>query len=305
MNVITAAAATADFIAARGAAAATEIAAAIIIIWPAAATTAASRVRGAALTYIRRAATIWLAPFLSAIQMDLPTLILVDIHLLLANFLLLSLLLAGTFNVLRARTVQLARSMVAPPVPRASTAEHLVRLVRSALFSLVATPVPRASTAEQAQVLAPPVLRASTARTEQEVQARLLARAVTRASTARTERDSLARVVALTVPWASTADPTRVIAPSVPRGSIVNQARVLLAPSKKAKGNASPVPRASTARVHPEVLALIAPGARGASGAIQARALAPRVRVARRERPSAGDNSVPPPTLNIGAALCR
>ena len=303
MNVITAAAATADFglVVKRGAAAATEIAAAIIIIWPAAATTAASRVRGAALTYIRRAATIWLAPFLSAIQMDLPTLILVDIHLLLANFLLLSLLLAGTFNVLRARTVQLARSMVAPPVPRASTAEHLVRLVRSALFSLAATPVPRASTAEQAQVLAPPVLRASTARTEQEVQARLLARAVTRASTARTR----ARVVALTVPWASTADPTRVIAPSVPRGSIVNQARVLLAPSKKAKGNASPVPRASTARVHPEVLALIAPGARGASGAIQARALAPRVRVARRERPSAGDNSVPPPTLNIGAALCR
>ena len=81
-------------------------------------TAAATRVRGAALIIISRAVIIWLAPFLSAIQMETS-----------------SLLLAGTLNVLRARTVQAARSMVAQTVPRARTAEHA---------RVLAPPVPRA-----------------------------------------------------------------------------------------------------------------------------------------------------------------
>ena len=104
-------------------------------------TAAATRVRGAALMNIRRAVIIWLAPFLSAYQMESS-----------------SLLLAGTLNVLRARTVQAARSMVAQTVPRARTAEHA---------RVLAPPVPRASTAHPLarliQATASTVPRASTA----------------------------------------------------------------------------------------------------------------------------------------------
>ena len=87
------------------------------------------------------AVIIWLAPFLTAIQMETS-----------------SLLLAGTLNVLRARTVQAARSMVAQTVPRARTAEHA---------RVLAPPVPRASTAHPLarlmQATASTVPRASTA----------------------------------------------------------------------------------------------------------------------------------------------
>eukprot|EP00964_Phaeocystis_antarctica_P044091 scaffold25332_cov67-Phaeocystis_antarctica.AAC.3 len=69
------------------------------------------------------------------------------------------------------------------------------------------------------------------------------------------------------VPRASTADPARVFAPPVPRARTADPAGE----------NASPVPRASSNRIQAGALASIAPRARGARGAIQARSLARNV----------------------------
>jgi len=157
--------------------------------------------------------------------------------------------------------------MVAQTVTRARTA----RTEKDVQARLLAPPAPRASTAQKARVLAPPVPRASTARTEKDVQARLIAKSA---------------------PRASTAKQSRAFAPPAPRGSTVNQARILPTSWSKAKGIAPPAPRARTARPRAGAPASIAPGARGARGAHQARPRARHVTVAMLESPAAGDNFV-------------
>ena len=177
--------------------------------------------------------------------------------------------LALVFNVLRAPTVPMAR---------------------------VACSVGRARTAKQARVHAATVARASTATP----MARLLqapAATVARASTAH----PMARLIqapAETVARASTAHPfSRLIqapAGTVARASTAHPlARLIHAP-------AATVPRASTANSVARLVqatASIAPGARG--GVKEARSFARHVRVAKRERPAAGDSSVPAPPATV------